>query len=76
MSNPTDTVLISKWVPEAEVYVSVVAVKGNPITTVRIVPKGGDGAVTISCDSAATVQGAAMAGLLDTLKRLPWKDTT
>jgi hypothetical protein len=76
VSNPTDITLTNKWVSEAEVYVSVVAVRGNPITTVKIVPKGGDGVVTISCDSAVTVQGAAMAGLLDTLKRLPWKDTT
>lgn len=76
MSNPTDSVLISKYCSEAEVYVSVVAVRGNPIITVRIVPKGGDGAVTISSDSAATVQGAAMAGLQDTLRRLPWRDTT
>ena len=76
MSSPTDTVLTSKYCSEAEVYVSVAVVRGNPITTVRIVPKGGVGVVTISCDSAATVQGAAMAGLLDTLKQPPWKDTT
>jgi len=76
VSSPTDSVLISKYCSEAAVSVSVVAVRGNPIITVRIVPKGGDGALSISSDSAATVQGAAMAGLLDTLRRQPWKDTT
>ena len=76
MNSQTDTILTSKYCSEAEVFVSVAVVKGNPIITVRIVPKGGDGAVTISCDSAATVQGAAMAGLQDTLRRLPWRDTT
>ena len=76
MSSQTDSVLTSKYCSEAEVYVSVAVVAGNPIITVRIVPKGGDGVVTISSDSAATVQGAAMAGLQRTLRLPPWKDTT
>jgi hypothetical protein len=76
VSSQTDSVLISKYCSEAEVFVSVAVVRGNPIITVRIVPKGGDGALTISSDSAATVQGAAMAGLQGTLRRLPWRDTT
>ena len=76
MNSPIDSVLTSKYCSEAEVFVSVAVVRGNPTITVRIVPKGGDGALTISSDSVATVQGAAMVGLLDTLKRQPWKDTT
>jgi hypothetical protein len=76
VSNPTDSVLTSKYCSEAEVSVSVAVVRGKVTITARIVPKGGVGALTISSDSVATVQGAAMAGLLDTLKRQPWKDIT
>lgn len=76
MSNRTDTVLINKYCDEATVYVSAVVVAGNPTITVRIVPKEGNGVVTILSDSVATVQGAAMVGLLDTLRQQPWKDTT
>lgn len=76
MNENNDTVLTEAYCAEAEVYVSVAVVRGNPITTVRIVPKGGDGALSISSGSAVMVQGAAMAGLLDTLRRRPWKAIT
>jgi hypothetical protein len=76
VSSPTDSVLISKYCSEATAYVSVAVVRGNPIITVRIVPKGDVGALTISSDSVAMVQGAAMVGLRDTLRQLPWRDTT
>jgi hypothetical protein len=70
-----DTLLTQKYCDEAAVSVSVAVVRGNPITTVRIVPKGGAGALEISSGSAVMAQGAAMAGLLDTLRQPPWKDT-
>jgi hypothetical protein len=70
------TLLTERYCEEATVFVSVVAVLGNPIITVRIVPRGDVGATSISFGSAVTVQGAAMAGLLDTLSKHPWKVTT
>ena len=76
MSENSVTLLTPRYCAEAEVFVSVVAVRGNPTITVRIVPKGGDGAVTISSGFAETVQGAAMVGLRDTLSKPPWRDTT
>jgi hypothetical protein len=76
MNESNDSVVTQRYCAEAEVFVSVVVVKGSPTITVRIVPKGGVGTLQISSDSAATVQGAAMVGLRDTLKRPPWKDFT
>lgn len=76
MNENNDTLVTQRYCPEAEVFVSVAVVRGNPIITVRIVPKGGVGTLQISSDSAVMVQGAAMAGLRDTLSKLPWRDTT
>jgi hypothetical protein len=76
MSENSDSLVTQRYCSEAEVFVSVAVVAGNPIITVRIVPKGGVGTLQILSDSAAMVQGAAMAGLRDTLKQPPWKDFT
>jgi hypothetical protein len=76
VNEKNDLLLTQRWVSEAEVYVSVAVVLGNPTITVRIVPKGGAGELTISSGSAVMVQGAAMAGLRNTLSKPPWKDIT
>jgi hypothetical protein len=76
MSENNVTPLMERYCDEAKVSVSAAVVKGNPIITVKIVPKGDVGALTISCDFAATVQGGAMAGLHDILSKPPWKATT
>lgn len=76
MNENSDSLVTQRYCAEAEVYVNVAVVLGNPITTVRIVPKGGAGEVTISSGSAVMAQGAAMAGLLRILSKPPWKAIT